>query len=142
MSLTNRTLPHHWAHKTKPSGHTSNSNMFFEGDRIYSYGHHFLIATHVTNTRGENAVLFTTATYSVTTQGHKSRVRQSIPSSLPVFSVDLTGFREVSPANGPLTATQHSKRQPAAGANTPNDGTQGPARSSQPTAQARTHRVF
>lgn len=46
--------------------------MYFEGPTIFSYGSHFPIATHVTNARGERAVIFTRETYSVTTQKHMS----------------------------------------------------------------------
>jgi hypothetical protein len=41
----------------------------------------------VTNDAGERAVLFTTATYSVTTSSHCSAVRSAIPSGILVFHV-------------------------------------------------------
>ena len=48
------------------------ANLFFEGNVIYSYGHHFPIAK-IYERNGHKAVLFTTEDYSVTTQAHKSR---------------------------------------------------------------------
>jgi hypothetical protein len=92
--VAKRTVAHLWAHKAQSHARNSGNSFFFRDSRIFSYGDHFLIAQHMTNTRGENAVLFTTAGYSVTTSGHKSTVRQAIPRAVPVFNVDLAGFRE------------------------------------------------
>lgn len=80
-------IPHLWAHRTQDEARNRQGNLYFNGDTIYSYGSHFPIARHVTNGAGERAVLFTTATYSVTTSGHCSAVRSAIPSGIPVFSV-------------------------------------------------------
>src|SRR6266566_680779 len=79
-------VPHLWYHKTQDSAKTSNGNIYFEGDTIYSYGSHFPIAKHISSGK-QSAVLFTTRTYSVTTSGHCSAVRSAIPSSALVFSV-------------------------------------------------------
>ena len=81
-------VAHLWAHKSQDSARNAGrSNFYFEGDTIYSYGRHFPIARHVSNKRGNNAILFTTADYSVTTSGHKSMVRGAIPRTVPVFYV-------------------------------------------------------
>lgn len=81
-------VAHLWAHKAQSDARSSGrGNIFFRDSTIYSYGSHFPIARHVTNTHGENAVLFTTRTCSVTTRGHCSMVRGAIPSSVPVFNV-------------------------------------------------------
>jgi hypothetical protein len=80
-------IPHLWAHQTQDEARNRQGNLYFTGDTIYSYGSHFPIARHVTNEAGERAVLFTTATYSVTTSGHCSAVRSAIPSGIPVFHV-------------------------------------------------------
>jgi hypothetical protein len=65
--------------------------LYFDADPIYSYGGHFPIARHVvdnpTKRNPKPAVLFTTRTWSVTTSGHVSAVRSSIPRDLPVFRV-------------------------------------------------------
>src|SRR6266566_4959977 len=84
-------VPHLWYHKTQDSAKTSDGNLYFEGDTIYSYGSHFPIARHVSN-RKQSAVLFTTRTYSVTTSGHCSAVRSAIPSSALVFSVSELSY--------------------------------------------------
>lgn len=85
--FTNRELPHIWAHKSQDEGRTSNGNMFFRNGTIYSYGEHFPIAKHYTTKAGDEFILFTTRDYSVTTSGHKSRVRQAIPRSTTVLHV-------------------------------------------------------
>ena len=83
----NRELPHLWAHQSQDEARNSTSSLYFEGPTIYSYGSHFPIARHVTNERGERAVLFTTAHHSVTTSGHCSAVASAIPPNVPVFHV-------------------------------------------------------
>jgi hypothetical protein len=80
-------IPHLWAHRTQDEARNRQGNLCFTGDTIYSYGSHFPIARHVVNEAGKRAVLFTTATYSVTTSGHCSAVRSAIPSGTPVFHV-------------------------------------------------------
>jgi hypothetical protein len=80
-------IPHLWAHRTQDEARNRQGNLYFTGDTIYSYGSHFPVARHVTNDTGERAVLFTTATYSVTTSSHCSAVRSAIPSGIRVFHV-------------------------------------------------------
>ena len=80
-------IPHLWAHRTQDEARNRQGNLYFTGDTIYSYGSHFPIARHVTNDAGERAVLFNTATYSVTTASHCSAVRSAIPSGVRVFHV-------------------------------------------------------
>lgn len=51
------------------------SNLFIDGDTIYSYGHHFPIAKHTDKfVDGKEIILFTTKSYSVTTAKHKNYV--------------------------------------------------------------------
>jgi hypothetical protein len=66
---------HLWANQSQSHARNSSRNIYFDGDTIYSYGGHFPIANHVSNKRGNKAVLFTTRGYSVTTSGHKQMVR-------------------------------------------------------------------
>jgi hypothetical protein len=84
---TNHEVPHLWAHQSQREARNSNGTLYFIGDTIYSYGSHFAIAKHVSNDRGQRAVLFTTARYSVTTAGHCSAVARAIPPTVPVFHV-------------------------------------------------------
>jgi hypothetical protein len=83
----NHEIPHLWAHQSQDEARNSTGSLYFEGPTIYSYGSHFPIARHVTNARGEKAVLFTTDQYSLTTSGHCSAVAGAIPPNVPVFRV-------------------------------------------------------
>lgn len=78
--MDNKQVAHLWANKSRESA--NGSHFFFEGDTIYSYGHHFPIARH-----HKGCVLFTQKDYSVTTSRHKGYVRCAC-SHLEVFHVD------------------------------------------------------
>jgi hypothetical protein len=71
MSYSHNAVAHMWANQTKDSAR--GNNIFFQGDKIFSYGSHFEIARHV----GINNVLFTACDYSVTTAQHKNIVRRA-----------------------------------------------------------------
>jgi hypothetical protein len=72
-------IAHLWAHQAVPAAYNSQRNFYFWGPTIYSYGHHFPIATRMENARGESAYLLTERRYSVTTAGHISMVRRALP---------------------------------------------------------------
>lgn len=72
-------VAHVWASQSQESG--KSGNMFFEGNSIYSYGHHFEIARHV-----GNVVLFNVAGYSNSTAKHKNYTRRAL-SHKTVFTV-------------------------------------------------------
>lgn len=58
-------VAHLWANQLQESARNS-GNYYFNGDAIYSYGSHFMIAKHHENKKG-NVILFTTRSYSNTT---------------------------------------------------------------------------
>jgi len=64
---THNEVAHAWANQT--GRHRKGFNMFYEGDTIYSYGHHFPIARIVDTDEGR-VVLLTTRSYSVSTSRH------------------------------------------------------------------------
>lgn len=68
-------IAHEWANRQDKSGIGAGGNMLYGGGCIYSYGDHFVIACHVTNDKGERAVLFTEWTYSQTTAKHIAIVK-------------------------------------------------------------------
>jgi hypothetical protein len=98
-------IPHLWAHRTQDEARNRQGNLYFIGDTIYSFGSHFPIARHMTNDTGERAVLFTTATYSVTTSSHCSAVRSAIPTGIRVFHVPNVCHGRYSGSD--LTADDH-----------------------------------
>jgi hypothetical protein len=80
--MNNEQLAHVWAQgdsNRNPKG----SNMFIDNNVIYSYGYHFPIAKHC-----GDFVLFTNKSYSNTTSKHIGHVRQAIPYTLPVYTVN------------------------------------------------------
>lgn len=81
------TIAHLWANQLQDEARNS-GNFYFKGSTIYSYGGHFPIAKHVTNERGENAVLFTTRGYSNTTARHIAVTRQAA-NHLNVIKCDI-----------------------------------------------------
>jgi hypothetical protein len=68
-------IAHEWANRQDKSGIGAGGNMLYGGGCIYSYGDHFMIASHVTNDKGERGVLFTERTYSQTTAKHMAIVK-------------------------------------------------------------------
>lgn len=88
--FSNRQIPHLWAHSSQSEARNGKGSLFFSGDTIYSYGHHFPIARHVSQGEkmtGARAILFTTKSHSVTTRRHCSDVQRAIPQNVPVFHV-------------------------------------------------------
>ena len=53
------------------------SNVFFETNRIYSYGHHYLLAEFIKNKDGNEAILINDSGYSVTTSNHIREITQA-----------------------------------------------------------------
>lgn len=80
--MNNSQVAHVWAQQTKSSG--KGNHFFFEWTTIYSYGHHFPIATFVQ----PKVVLLTTRLHSVSTAGHVAKVRQAVRHDTTVFHVD------------------------------------------------------
>jgi hypothetical protein len=66
---------HCFAQQTQDEGRSS--NVFFEGKKIYSYGHHYLLAEFITNPKNEQAIMINDTGYSATTSGHISAVRSA-----------------------------------------------------------------
>ena len=62
---------HYWANKVQSEGKAA--SVFFKGDKVYSYGHHFCIARHLPS----GPVAFTTRSYSPTTSHHISAARSA-----------------------------------------------------------------
>ena len=102
-------IPHLWAHQTQKEARNQAKNLYFEGATIYSYGSHFPIATHVTNKRGQKAILFTTRQYSVTTSKQIGMVRGAIPKGVTVFYVPLQ--YEYNYSDAALKLCQHFRNE-------------------------------
>lgn len=80
MGYPNKELPHIWANQKAESG--KGNNMFFEGSKIYSYGHHFCMAELIPDKR---IVIYNSDGYSNSTAKHLCHVRGAIPSYYTVI---------------------------------------------------------
>lgn len=90
--VNSREVAHLWAHQLQEHARTSNGSVSFQGKVIYSYGHHFPIAMFVRDAQGQEAILFTTRTYSKTTAKHIGYVRMAISHRRgDTFNVPLAG---------------------------------------------------
>jgi len=85
--VNNETVAHLWANEQQLEANTPNRAFYFYGKNIYSYGSHFLIAKHITNNKGEKAILFTTCGYSNTTAKHINYTYRAIPDKSIVIYV-------------------------------------------------------
>jgi hypothetical protein len=79
-------LAHIWAQQKQENG--ISSNMFFEGTRIFSYGHHYCIANFIK----PNLVLINSRGYSNTTSKHHSHVYRALSNSVNTFTVPSLGW--------------------------------------------------
>lgn len=73
--MNNRTVATQWVNNQ--SQNYAGSNLFSEGNKIYSYGYHFLIAEIVKDKEAN----FNSRKYSHTTARHKSHVKQALLAS-------------------------------------------------------------
>ena len=86
--MNNNDVAH--AFSRDPFSQGSGSNFFFEGGKIYSYGHHFCIAKVLSDTYPRVA-LMSTQGYSSSTARHMSRVRSAISHWDLVYVNDANG---------------------------------------------------
>lgn len=66
-----------WAERATPDGRTRTGTVFFKGDTIYSYGHHFALARFYEK-NGRVIVLVNGRRYSNSTSKQQGRVRGAI----------------------------------------------------------------
>lgn len=98
--FTGGEIAHVWAYQRENGythGRTSNENIFFEGETIYSYGYHFPMArlTGKFDENGVEYVLVTTDTYSNTTAKHLSNVRGAVSHLNIVYVPTLTSYNNM-----------------------------------------------
>lgn len=80
-------VPHKWAHRVQNrSGKVAGraGNVFYEGEKIYSYGYHFCIARLLPN----DIVVYGTHTYSPSTASHQAAVRGAVSHLRTVYCRD------------------------------------------------------
>lgn len=72
--MNNEAVAHAWAHKTQQIARNSGRNFYFEGEAIYSFGRHFIIAAHMDDGR----VMWNDTTYGSRTSAQQSTVRWAL----------------------------------------------------------------
>jgi hypothetical protein len=77
ITMDKHSVAHTWANKLQERARTPTGNLYFNYNGIYSYSAHFMIAKHVQNSKGEEAVLITTRKNSKTTNAHVNMVREA-----------------------------------------------------------------
>lgn len=79
----NAQLCHVWAQQTQPTGRSG--SMFFEGNKIYSYGTHYLAGIILKNKKGKQFAVLNSNSYSVTTSKHMGLVCSAVYGLMPYF---------------------------------------------------------
>lgn len=72
--FNNRQLAHVWAQQTQATGRNPSNSMYFSGNKIYSYGSHYCVASINVNSNGDRLNLVNECNYSVTTAKQRSDV--------------------------------------------------------------------
>lgn len=75
--FSNAQCAHVWAQQTQKSGRSSGDSMYFEGDSIYSYGAHYLMAK-LFRVKGQRIAVINSNGYSMTTAKHTAHVRDAL----------------------------------------------------------------
>lgn len=90
---SNSQLAHMWAQQNQEEG--SASHLFFEKNKIWSYGRHFLAAEIHTLKSGKRVALVNSRRYSVSTAKHLSIIHGALRGLMPVFSAsDPSNMRQ------------------------------------------------
>jgi hypothetical protein len=83
-------VAHLFANQMQQEARTQTSNLYFYGERIYSYGSHFCIAKFV----DEQTLLFTERGYSNTTAKHIGIVRHATSHKDKIYCANPTGTHD------------------------------------------------
>lgn len=88
--VTPQEVAHLFANQLQSDATNSNRSLYFNNDKIYSYGNHFCIAKFIDS----NTLLFTERSYSSTTSGHISIVRSATSHINKIYCAYPTGTHE------------------------------------------------
>lgn len=104
---TNRQTFHDFVRRVWPEGRNSTGSVFYEHERIFSYGYHFLLGMIAEEEEG--TVLYVNQErYSVTTSKHRSQlIRAALDAGIPQSRI--RGFGEGPPL--PHQTNQQQQRQ-------------------------------
>lgn len=75
---TSAEVAHIWAQQNQSEGRTPYGHCFFEGQFIWSYGHHYCLGAILTNKKGEKIALLNEDKSTNTTNGQRGDVRDAV----------------------------------------------------------------
>lgn len=84
--MKNQEVAHRWAQRKGDSG--KGSNFFYEGDTLYSYGRHFIVAKHMTSPKGREFVLANPDSYSQSTTRHQYYAKRALSEHTQIIYVN------------------------------------------------------
>jgi hypothetical protein len=84
--FNNDQLAHVFIAQSQPEGRNPGSSMYFHGEKIYSYGSHYLLA-QIYKAKGKRVVLLNSDRYSNATAKHRSAVSRAARDNLKLYSV-------------------------------------------------------
>ena len=83
--FTNSEIVHAFNLQDQPNGRTTNSSMYFEYKKIYSYGSHYLLGEFI----DENTIIINDEGYSVTTSKHISLLTNATRDKRQFFKTEI-----------------------------------------------------
>ena len=85
--FNNSMVCHVFVNQSQETGRNSSSSIFFIGDKIFSYGYHYLMGKIHTAKNGKKILLINDYNYSSTTCQHKSRLRSAAIENIEYFEL-------------------------------------------------------
>jgi len=82
--FSNSDLVHTFAQRSQSEGRTSSGGMFFRGDKIYSYGYHYLLGEFI----DDETIIINNAGYSTSTGQHISMLISATRQYRQIFTKD------------------------------------------------------
>lgn len=82
--FNNSDLVHTFAQRSQEEGRTPSGGMFFRGDKIYSYGYHYLLGKFI----DDNTIIINNAGYSTSTGQHISMLISATRQYRQIFTKD------------------------------------------------------
>ena len=83
--FTNSELIHKFAEQSQEEGQTTTRNLFFNKNKVYSYGHHYLLGEILP----DNRIIINNTGYSSSTGKHIGMLRQATRQYKQIFYSDV-----------------------------------------------------
>lgn len=102
----NSEIMHVFAQRTQSNGRTSNGNVFFNGNKIYSYGYHYLLGEFL----DDNTILINDKGYSVSTSKHITYLRQAVSQYKRFYTTETDEKYLITKLNSELVKLTKAKK--------------------------------